>query len=55
LPKEIGAWAYVLVFERYTWKAIAELFRLAPKAWKKRRVIMAKKRIGMEEMEKWFE
>ncbi|KKS64858.1 MAG: Glycosyl transferase, family 2 [Parcubacteria group bacterium GW2011_GWA1_42_7] len=54
LPKEIGAWAYVLVFERFTWKAIKELFQLAPRAWEKRKIIMAKKRISAKEIERWF-
>lgn len=54
LPKEIGAWIYVLCFERYTWKAIRELFRQAPKALAKRKIIMAKRKVGSREMEKWF-
>ena len=54
LPKEIISWAYVLIFERYTWKAIKELFKLAPRAWRKRKIIMANKRVGVREMEKWF-
>lgn len=53
--KEVGAWLYVLVFERYTWKAIKELFKQVPIAWKKRRIIMKKKRVGVKEMAKWFE
>lgn len=54
IPKEIGAWVYVLVFEYYTWKAIGELFRLAPRAWQKRKIIMAHKKIGNKEMKRWF-
>lgn len=52
--KEIGAWAYVLFFEKYTWKAIRELFRQAPNAWRKRKIIMKRRRIGVKEMKKWF-
>lgn len=52
-PKEIGAWLYVLVFEHYTWRAIKDLFKQAPRAWQKRKIIMAKKRVSDREMGKW--
>ncbi|SRR3989339_420054 len=52
--KEISAWLYVLVFEHYTWKSMKELFRLAPRAWQKRKIIMAKKKISNDEMKRWF-
>ncbi len=52
--KEIAAWLYVLIFERYSWKAIRELFKQAPIAWRKRRIIMKRKRVGAKEMSKWF-
>jgi len=52
--KEIGAWAYVLIFERYTWKAIKSLIKQIPKARKKREIIMAKKRVEVKAMGKWF-
>ena len=55
IPKEIGAWLYVLAFEHYTWRSIRELFRLMPRAWRKRKIIMAKKKISNNEMRKWFE
>jgi GT2 family glycosyltransferase len=54
LPKEIASWIYVLLFERYTWRAIKDLFRQMPRAWQKRKVIMTKKRMGMRELKKWF-
>ena len=54
IPKEIGAWLYVLLFEHYTWRAIRDLFQQAPLAWKKRKIIMAKKRVSDAEMRKWF-
>ncbi len=54
LPKEIGSWIYVLLFEHYTLKAIKDLFRQLPDALRKRKIIMAKKRIGAKEMKKWF-
>jgi len=53
--KEIVAWLYVLFFERYTHRAIKELFKQAPIAWRKRRIIMKKKRVGAKEMARWFE
>ena len=52
--KEIGAWAYVLFFERYTWKAIKSLIKQIPKARKKREIIMKRKRVEAKEMGKWF-
>lgn len=54
LPKEIISWAYVLLLEKYTWKAIKELFKLMPRAWRKRKIIMANKKVGVKEMERWF-
>ena len=54
LIKELGAWTYVLVFERYTWKALRELIKLIPVAYKKRKIIMAKKKISAKEMAQWF-
>ena len=44
LIKELGAWFYVLFFEHYTWKAIRELFKQIPNAWKKRKIIMSNKK-----------
>jgi GT2 family glycosyltransferase len=54
LPKEIASWIYVILFERYTWRAIGDLFRQAPGAWQKRKIIMARRRVSSEEMEGWF-
>jgi len=54
LSKEILSWAYVLVFERHTWKAIKDLFKQMPNAFRKRKIIMSKKRIDICEMKKWF-
>ena len=55
LPKEIISWIYVLLLERYTWRAIRDLFKLTPRAWKKRKIIMANKKVSAKEMERWFE
>lgn len=54
IPKEVASWLYVLLFERYTWRAIKELFCQAPRAWRKRRIIMAHKKVGEKEMAVWF-
>lgn len=54
LIKETGAWAYVLIFEHYTWKAIKTLITQIPNAWRKRKIIMAKKKVGKKEIKKWF-
>jgi len=55
IVKEICAWAYVLIFERYTWKAIKELFKDIPNALRKRKIIMARKKSSSKEMKRWFE
>ena len=54
LFKEIGSWIYVIIFEHYTIKAIGELFSQAPTAFKKRKIIMKKRRVSWREMRKWF-
>jgi len=55
LFKEIGAWTYALLFEKGTGKAVREIFGMMPQAWKKRKLIMARKKASAEEMGKWFE
>lgn len=54
IVKEAVSWPYVLFFERYGWKSAIRFFRLAPRAVSKRKYVMAKKRIGDREMEKWL-
>ena len=54
LFKEIGSWIYIIIFEHYTIKAIRELFSQAPAAFKKRKIIMKKRRVTWREMRKWF-
>ena len=46
LIKEIGAWLYVIFFEKYTWKAIKSLIKQIPNAIKKRKIIMKNKRVN---------
>jgi len=53
--KEIAAWLYVLLFEKYTWKAIRELYKQIPKAWRKRKIIMSCKKVGAKKMARWLE
>ena len=55
LIKEIGAWLYVLFLEHYTWKSIKALIKEASNAWRKRKIIMTKKRANAKEIKKWFE
>ncbi len=54
LPKEIGAWVFAAMFEKYTWKAFKDLFKQAPLAWQKRKIIMKNRKVGLKEMSKWF-
>ena len=53
--KEVGAWAYMMIFERFTLRILKDLYHDVPIFLKKRKVVMAKKRVGKKEMEKWFE
>jgi len=52
---EIAAWGYVLFFETYTLKAIKSLIKEIPIARRKRKITMARKRVGAREMKKWFQ
>jgi len=54
LPKEMASWAYVIIFERYTLKAIKDLFKQMPSAWRKRKIVMSGKRASSSEMNRWF-
>jgi GT2 family glycosyltransferase len=53
--KEMGAWAYMMIFERFTIKILKDLYRDAPVFLKKRKIVMSRKRVGAKEMERWFE
>ncbi len=55
ISKEIGAWAYVLIFEHYTVKSIISLCKEIPAAWRKRRIIMKNRKVGSREMGKFFQ
>ena len=53
--KEVGAWIYVAIFERFTFRVLKDLYKDIPLFLKKRKMVMSKKRVGAKEMEKWFE
>ena len=53
--KEVGAWAYMMIFERFTLRILKDLYRDIPLFLKKRKIVMAKKKISTKEMERWFE
>ena len=52
--KEVGAWAYMMIFERFTLRILKDLYHDIPLFLKKRKIVMAKKRVGTKEMERWF-
>lgn len=54
LWKEVLILGYILVREPYLVTSIFQFLRMAPRAWKKRKMIMAKKKASAEEMRKWF-
>lgn len=54
LCKELGAWGYVLFFERYTLPAVKDLIKETPMAWQKRKIIMSRKKVSDKELSKWF-
>lgn len=53
--REIQLRLYILFFEWTTIPACFEILKLGPKMLKKRKEIMAKKKIGLKEIEKWFD
>lgn len=55
IVKEVGAWAYMAVFERFTWRLLKDFRRLVPLFMKKRKLVMASAKVGPEEMVQWFE
>ena len=53
--KEIGAWIYMAIFERFMFKILKDLYRDIPLFLKKRKMVMGKRRVRVKEMERWFE
>ncbi|MDO8557806.1 MAG: glycosyltransferase family 2 protein [bacterium] len=54
IPKEFASWFYILFFERFTWKAIGDIFLLLSRMLKKRRMIMKRRSATTKEMARWF-
>ncbi len=52
--KEVGAWAYMMIFERFTLRILKDLYYDIPVFLKKRKMVMKRKRVGVREMERWF-
>ena len=52
--KEVGAWAYMMIFERFTLRILKDLYHDIPLFLKKRKIVMKRKRVGTKEMERWF-
>ncbi len=52
--KELGAWVYMIIFERFLFRTLKDLYRDVPLFLKKRKIVMAKKKISVKEMERWF-
>ncbi len=53
--KEIGAWIYMAIFERFAWRVLKDLYKDVPLFLRKRKMVMSKKRVSVKEMERWFE
>ncbi len=52
--KEVGAWLYMAIFERFTIRILKDLYHDVPRFLAKRKLVMAKRRVEPREMEKWF-
>jgi GT2 family glycosyltransferase len=52
--KEIGAWIYMAVFERFTFRLIKDFRRLVPVFIMKRELVKERTKVTTAEMEKWF-
>jgi len=53
--KEVGAWGYMAIFERFTFRLIKDFRRLVPVFVKKRQLVKERTKITDAEMVKWFE
>lgn len=52
--KEVGAWGYMAIYERFTFKLVKDFRRLVPVFTKKRKLVKERTKISDKEMEKWF-
>ena len=53
--KEVGAWGYMAIFERFTFRLAKDFRRLVPVFRKKRQLVKERTKVTDAEMEKWFE
>ena len=53
--KEVGAWAYMIVFERFFFKVMKDFYHDIPVFLKKRKMVMARRKVSVKEMGRWFE
>ncbi|MBI1754938.1 glycosyltransferase family 2 protein [Candidatus Azambacteria bacterium] len=53
--REFFLLCYVIIFEPFVLQALSRMFHLLPRVFRKRRYIMAHKKIARREMEKWFQ
>ena len=55
IVKEVGAWIYMAVFERFLFKVLKDFYKDVPLFLKKRKIVMARRKVSVKEMERWFE
>ncbi|MEK7672743.1 MAG: glycosyltransferase family 2 protein [Patescibacteria group bacterium] len=55
MGKKIAVFGYITLKEPYLWKSYWSYLKKLPKALKKRKVIMANKKITSKQMAKWFQ
>lgn len=54
LPRELAFFAYIVIFEPYTLRAVPHMLRMMPRMLSKRRYIMKHKKASRKDMEQWF-
>lgn len=54
LWKELLIFGYILLREPYLLKSLIKLLTKIPSVWKKRKIIMARRRVTVEKMRRWF-
>jgi GT2 family glycosyltransferase len=54
VPKEVAAWIYVLIFEKYNFQALKNLLQQLPAACQKRKIIKKRTKVGAKTMAQWF-
>lgn len=54
MARKLATPFYITIFEPYLWTSYLSYLKLLPKILKKRKIIMAKKRVSAKQMEKWF-